>query len=305
MPCSQYDFVIDRSAGEGMRYHFDCLPLHPPPESLESLTSYLIRLAQINGILSIDGLSALCFPQQDRRIPRGLADYPPLSFSTLQTITICPEPALRATTFHHLVVKFGRSSHPQPVSRFLSGSLATSLRYCPLCLDERLYYRLAWRFPMVEGCAEHRYRLLDHCGFCYQAIPLFAAPLKIGVCPSCKNELRACSSEPLTEESWQQVYRQATVIQFLLRPRPWEQSGKQVVKLLGKLLSSRRREMLLTAPEAANQLGISLSRVEGMERGNTLGRGATLHNYVNYADLLHVSLQEAFLHILPQTKTAP
>ena len=60
--------------------------------------------------------------------------------------------------------------------------------------------------------------------------------------------------------------------------------------------------MLLTAPEAANQLGISLSRVEGMERGNTLGRGATLYNYLTYAHHLHVSLQEAFLQILPLTE---
>jgi hypothetical protein len=62
--------------------------------------------------------------------------------------------------------------------------------------------------------------------------------------------------------------------------------------------------MLLTAPEAANQLGISLSCVEGMERGNMLGRGATLYNYVTYAHLLHVRLQEAFLQILPPTEAA-
>lgn len=288
-----------------MAYYFDTLPLHPPPAPLESLTSYLIRLAQINGILSVDGLSALFFPQQDRRIPRSLADYPPLSFSTLQAVTLCPEPALRAATFYHGVVKFGRSSHPQPVSRFLSGSLGASLRYCPLCLNERLYYRLTWRFLVVEGCTEHRCRLLDRCTFCQHAIPLFAAPLKLGICHTCKHELSACSSELLTEESRQQVYAYDMAIQFLLTPHPLEVGRKQGVKSLGKLLSSKRREMLLTAPEAANQLGISLSRVEGMERGNTLGRGATLYNYVTYADLLHVSLQEAFLHILSQTKAAP
>ena len=40
-----------------MKYYFAVLPLHPMPEHLESLTSYLMRLAEINGISSMDGLS--------------------------------------------------------------------------------------------------------------------------------------------------------------------------------------------------------------------------------------------------------
>jgi hypothetical protein len=30
------------------------LPLHPPPEPFESMTSYLIRLAEANGLRSMD-----------------------------------------------------------------------------------------------------------------------------------------------------------------------------------------------------------------------------------------------------------
>jgi hypothetical protein len=288
-----------------MPYHFECLPVHPPPEPLESLTGYLIRLAQSNDILSVDGMSALCFPQQDRRIPRGLADYPPLSFSMLQASTMCPEARLRNTTFLHLVIKFGRSPHPQPVSRFLSGSLATTLRYCPACLSERLYYRLTWRFLAVEGCPTHSCRLLENCGYCHHPIPLFAAPLKIGVCPSCHHELPTSTFKDLTQDLWKQVNARTSDLQFLLAPQPWEKSNAQLVKALGRLLAIRRRESHMTAPEVATRLGITLSRVEGMERGNTLGRGATLSNYLSYADFLHMSLQEAFLHVLPQSEVAP
>src|SRR5581483_9957190 len=69
-----------------MTYYFEVLPLHPGPEYLESLTSYLMRLADLNGISSIDGLSALCFPHQERRISRGIAEYPPVSFDDLTIV---------------------------------------------------------------------------------------------------------------------------------------------------------------------------------------------------------------------------
>jgi hypothetical protein len=73
-----------------MTYYFDVLPLHPPPEYLEALTSYLMRLAELNGISSMDGLSALCFPHQDRRITRDIADYPPVSCRKIWTLDASP-----------------------------------------------------------------------------------------------------------------------------------------------------------------------------------------------------------------------
>src|SRR5258707_6088600 len=81
-----------------MAYYFDVLPLHPKPEYLESLTSYLMRLAEHNGISSIDGLSALWFPHQDRRITRGIADYPPVTIGDLTSVGTSLEVTLRTTT---------------------------------------------------------------------------------------------------------------------------------------------------------------------------------------------------------------
>lgn len=117
-------------------YCFDVLPLHPQPESLESFTSYLIHLAGANGISSMDGLSALCFPHQDRRITRSITDYPPTSFDRLPAVGNCPTETLITTTFFHVAAKFGRSTLPQPLSRFLVGCVSEHLRYCPLCLSE-------------------------------------------------------------------------------------------------------------------------------------------------------------------------
>src|SRR6266487_23233 len=126
-----------------MTHYFDVLPLHPKPEHFESLTSYLMRLSACNGISSIDGISALCFPQQDRRITRGIADYPPVSFDDLTIVGAWSEEILRTTTFFHLAAKFGRSTLPQPTSRFLSGYVGQYLRYCPMCLaEQRVTYYL-------------------------------------------------------------------------------------------------------------------------------------------------------------------
>src|SRR5712671_1967805 len=87
-------------------YYFDVFPVHPQPEPLESLTSYLMRLAESNGISSMDGLSAMCFPHQDRRITREIADYPPISFDSLMTVAICSKESLLATTLFHVAAKF-------------------------------------------------------------------------------------------------------------------------------------------------------------------------------------------------------
>src|SRR5947209_3363853 len=156
-----------------MTYYFEVLPLHPPPENLESLTSYLMRLAEHNGVSSIDGISALCFPHQDRRITRDIADYPPVSFSDLGIAAACTEEILRPTTFFHLAAKFGRSTLPQPVSRFVSGCVGQNLRYCPLCLAEQQvkYYQLTWRFLLITCCHKHKCRLLETCCHCNELLP--------------------------------------------------------------------------------------------------------------------------------------
>jgi hypothetical protein len=172
-----------------MTYYFDTLPLHPPPQLLESFTSYLLRVAESNVIHSVDELVALCFPDQNRRITREVGDYPPLSLKALSAATVTTVPTLLATTFYHLVAKFGRSTHPQAASRFLGGSLAGYLRYCPACLVEHTYYTLPWRFLALSGCVEHRCLLHDACGWCGKSIPLTLAPLKISICPYCWGDL--------------------------------------------------------------------------------------------------------------------
>ncbi len=284
-----------------MTYYFDALPLHPPPEYLESLTSYLMRLAELNGISSMDGLSALCFPHQDRRITRGIADYPPVSFSDLTLVGTWSEETLRTTTFFHLAAKFGRSTLPQPMSRFLSGCVGRYLRYCPVCFAEQRvrYYLLSWRFLMVTCCCKHKCRLLEACWHCGELIPLFTSPFTVGNCPRCRQNLKLCATASVSDEGELEVAsHDHDDIVFLLTPQPWEANSGSVIKQVGRRLSQVRQMKQRTAVEVASQIGVTLTVIEGIERGDFRGRGATLLCYFKYARYLCLSLKEAFNYTL-------
>ena len=280
-----------------MIYYFDALPLHPQPEYFESLTSYLMRLAEVNGISSVDGISALSFPHQDRRITREIADYPPVSFGKLARVGVCGEEILRTTTFFHFAAKFGRSTLPQPLSRFLSGCVSQYLRHCPLCLAEQRvpYYPLFWRFIILTCCYKHKCQLLEACGHCGELIPLFTSPLQIGKCPKCQQNLKLCPAALISDELKLEVATNFhDDIVFLLTPQLWEVDGYNVVRRVGRQFAHSRQVKQITAVEMANKIGVTLTVVEGIERGNFQGRGATLQSYIKYAQYLSLSLKEVF-----------
>ena len=289
-------------------YYFDVLPLHPQPENLESLTSYLMRLAEHNVTSSIDGISALCFPNQDRRITRDIADYPPVSFGNLGKAAACTEEILRPTTFFHLAAKFGRSTLPQPVSRFLSGCVGQYLRYCPVCFAEQQvrYCLLPWRFLIVTCCREHKCRLLETCGHCDELIPLFTSPFTVGNCPRCRHDLKLCGTASVSDTGELEVASHAhDDILYLLTPQPWEADSASVIKQVGRRLSHMRQMKRLTAVEVANQIGVTLTIVEGIERGDFQGRGATLRCYFKYAHYLCLDLKEVFCDVIEEPDRDP
>lgn len=148
------------------QYYFETLPLHPQPEPLESLTSYLVRLAAANSICSIADLAAVCFPDQHSARIRNLKDYSCPSLGKISVISACSEDVLQSMTFSHLLRKFGRSASSVYSPTFLYASIARYLRYCPMCLAESCYYSLPWRFSSVYGCYKHSCRLLEECGHC-------------------------------------------------------------------------------------------------------------------------------------------
>ncbi len=208
-------------------------------------------------------------------------------------------PILRTTTFFHLVAKFGRSTLPQPASRFLSGCVSHYLRYCPMCLFEQQVrnYLLSWRFLILTCCCKHKCRLLETCRHCGELISLFTSPFKLGNCPKCQQSLGQLVNASVVDEAELEVAKHThDNIIFFLTPQPWEADSGSIIRRVGQRL---------TAVEVSSQIGVTQTVIEGIERGDCLGRGATLQSYFKLAHFLCLSLKEVFSTVLDAPNHVP
>jgi transcriptional regulator with XRE-family HTH domain len=326
MRCSERSLVVNKSGDEldAKMYYFNVLPVRRPPMLLESLNSFVMRLAADNHIRSIRGISEVCFPIQGWQLTRQLGDIPPLDLSTLSQVAVCPESRLLETTVYYIATKFGRSTRPQALSSFLSGSLSTSVRYCPECLrsDSRMYYRLMWRFLMLKGCPSHGCKLVDRCWRCTQALPLFTPPFHVGECASCGADLREAGVDALTCAEGAEARSAQADLEFYLSPQPLqlsclgfgasygareavsahapemlrrqvnEENGVPVATLIGQRFSLLRRLTGMTQLEVESQSGGGLRymTIKGIESGDVRQYGGRFCSYLSYAQFLNVGL---------------
>lgn len=273
-------------------YYFDVLPLHPQPKPLESLTSYLTRLAAANQLRSMWQLLSLCFPND--RLPRLRVrnrDFPPVSFGALTTLTQCSEADLLSTTFAHLGQKFGRPPYAWTLTGFLSGVVADHLRYCPLCVTEQGYYRLTWRFLAIEGCDEHGSRLLDRCSHCGQPIPFLTYYSQVGICPVCGGDLRTCPVEFLAEPQRVWIKNRTLDFEYLLRPQACERLGEGLVGMIGDQFARCREHQGLSIADVARALKQYQPIFSKLENGYMPYR-VGFRQYLKYADFLRISLHD-------------
>jgi transcriptional regulator with XRE-family HTH domain len=271
-------------------YYFDTIPLHPQPEHLESLLSYVMRISEANGIYEILTLYKL----MEIRIGNvnHFGDYSLQFFKKFALRTTCSETRLLATTLHFAGEKFGRSTKSNALSRFFHGSLSEYLRYCPLCLSNSMYYPLTWRFLALTGCHIHHCRLLDHCGNCGQYIPLFAIPSRVGVCPLCKKELYLYPAEMLSKQEGKLVEQRITDLEHLLSPQGWEE-GDEIARIIGWRFKKFREMRQYSVQQTAEALLESVITIRHLERG-TKEKKSPFQLYLRYADYLNITLQEIF-----------
>ena len=278
------------------QYYFDTLPLRPPPQPLESFTSYLARVAEANGKRRYSQVNP--FIDEYRSISR-FADFPLRSFGLLPAITLCSEAELLRTTFYHVGMKFGTVSDARWLPRFLAGVIASSLRYCPLCLQEALYYSLPWRFHLLTGCPKHACRLLERCGHCGCPVSIFPTPLRIGICPTCGGDLRECIFSALAEAEVQEVYVVSQELEFFLSPCPWETTEPVLREKLGQEFALLRYNKQLRQQDVSSLIELSMGTLEAIEIGKmSLSEGATLRSYIKYANYLEVPLSHIFIKAL-------
>ena len=67
---------------------------------------------------------------------------------------------------------------------------------------------------------------------------------------------------------------------------------------IGAQFATLRRLCRYTAEDVAQKIGVTLSSIEGIERGQT-AKGATLACYFSYTDMLKVTLRNVFMLALP------
>jgi len=274
--------------------YFEVLPLHPHPQPLESLTSYLTRLAEANGIPTLYRLQPILFPDRHADFIREMKDLAPNSFDSLSIAAFCPEAALQAITFYHLIKKFGRPTNSLAVAQFLLGHLAPQLRYCPLCLQtDPPHYILPWRFVILAGCPQHGCRLLDGCSCCGYEIPLLTAPLKMNRCPQCGVALSTGRVEPLDDLQHHQAQARYRDLVFLLSPP----QNETELGAIGPRLAYWRKARQRTVDAVADHLQTLLRTVRTLER-RVPRSGFKFGTYLAYVDYLDLTFEELFNTIL-------
>jgi hypothetical protein len=272
---------------------WNLLPLHPHPEVLESLTSYITRLAEANGLQSINELGALVGGMRFSSLKKN-PDYPTVIYPGLARLTGHSEDVWLDMTFFHLIQYFGVSMNAYVLHQFLAGSFATSLRYCPVCLAERMpaHYSLLWRFLLLPGCSEHGVRFLDQCGHCGSPMPIFRPVPHLTRCPFCRGDLRTCKSARLESREGELAEQRSRDLSMLLTPGHWSLWEEQA-KLIGRRFQVLRQQRDLWIPEVARRLDLETSIIRDIDYVSRF-RKASLKDYMQYAALLGYSFCEIF-----------
>lgn len=268
------------------------LPLHPQPAPLETLTSYVTRLAEAN-LITTRQLALLAGTNAEWQEPPNPPDFSISNALGLLPLTGCTRANLEKTTLFFFGHHLGVATSALTFRRLLRGSLARSSRYCPLCLAEDAfpYHRLPWRFSALIGCSTHLCSFQDHYTHC--KAPLFYHPHRLCLtrCSTCHQDLRDCQPSWLLEGEREKTVRRTKDLLTLLTP-PLKSQGRDVRVRLGKRYAFLRQQQGLEIQEVAHLLQKDSSVLSKAIEDGGSHRSVTLLLYLQYADLLGYSLSD-------------
>jgi hypothetical protein len=276
---------------EHLRSTWRMLPLHPQPQWLESLSSYMIRLAEANNLKSINELATLAGMEREWYSMGIIADYFTPSSPWLAYMAGCTPTILRNTTFYHLAHHFAcPGPHLRQMRKFLQGSIASSLRYCPLCLADMPYYRLYWRFLAIAGCDIHGCSLASECGHCGAPLPFLPRIPRLAFCATCQRDLRTCRTPPLPQQAGMRLQKRTRDLELLLMPTEWVPEIPRALLQGSGFIFLRQRKHLSVA-EMAHLIERDEQVIQEIEEGDW-SRKATFADYWQYIEILDSSLAE-------------
>jgi len=207
---------------------------------VESLTSYVIRLAQehcvLPGTLVIHELLPLLVRQD---VSESAAHYPSRTWvRTFQALNGTGDlsrsaaDALERLTTRNDLSTLTMLTWAHVISK--KGLLRETQAWCPLCYEEwrvngnKLYSPLLWSLKAVKMCFHHQRPLQERCPSpqCQKHLPILATHIRLGYCPHCNSWLgnmaapNFSTAEALTGEESQQAYWNAIALGELLQIAP-------------------------------------------------------------------------------------
>lgn len=269
--------------------YLETLPAHPRPQSLESLNSYLKRVACANGIHHVNTFSHLTGVREPRH---WLELRPAPDYGQLGTVTCCSDRELLALTVYFLGRKFGRE---QSLGRFLAHSTASYQRWCPACLAEQGYAKLPWSFLHLSGCPQHGIRFAEVCPHCQRSVRLTSTSLSLHHCPHCAGDLRQSDGVKLTEAEREQCQHDWDDLAYLLTPQTWDVDEQSPVRAaFRQRLGFLRRASGVDAKRFARLLGLRPRILVALENETASGCGETFDDYLRYVQRLGWDLSDVF-----------
>ncbi len=207
---------------------------------VESLTSYVIRLAQehcvLPGTLVIHELLPLLVRQV---VSESAARYPSRTWvRTFQALNGTGDlsrsgaDALEKLTKRNDLSTLTMLIWANVISK--KGLLRETQAWCPLCYEEWqvnrkiIYSPLLWSLKAVKMCLHHQRPLQERCPSpqCQKNPPIVATQIRLGYCPHCNYWLgnvaapNFSTAEAVTDEESQQAYWNATALGELLQMTP-------------------------------------------------------------------------------------
>lgn len=196
----------------------DVWPVHFPPYSDESLTSWFSRLA----IYQFQLPWTLLLRAAPHRVDAWKQDLD----------VICPEDLMRIiggkcalssqTLLRHTLTYWRSRFDPysgasSALPRWVSPAYVRrisrhhyGMRVCPACMREKAYHRLFFRLAFVFGCSKHSSSLIDRCGECLAPISthrIFPGLIKdcpgdaLAYCYRCGADYRSASVSAIGSQS--------------------------------------------------------------------------------------------------------
>jgi len=230
-----------------------------------------MRTAVANGFTRLSDFAQVAFPDYPHVIGT-LTDYPHACLQSFAQVTGKPYEAVRATTFAPVGAKVLSEVTSSTLSNLLKGSIARTVRYCPICLQDHPWYILPWRFSLLPGCPIHQCRLIDVCWHCHQPLPFLNNQMQITTCPLCGAPLSETPSQPLTPEEAQMTSRRWEELVFWLTPEDNPPDTAERRTRLGARLRALRTAYGVTQKDIAPLLQVDRMTLQGLETGEPIAR---------------------------------